>query len=150
MDYQIEVSQLQEQSTAVVRGHVAHDGIGEFLGAAFGKVMGALAGTPVAGPPFARYEMTPDGWDLEGGFPVAAPVADSGEVVASTLPGGQAAQTLHVGSYLELGGAYSAIEAWLAANGLRPAGAPWEVYLNDPHEGEPPRTLVVWPCAPAS
>ena len=148
MDYQIEITELQEQSTAVVRGHVPHSGIGEFLGGAFGQVMGALGESQVAGPPFARYDMTDDGWDIEGGFPVAAPIPGAGAVEASTLPAGAAATTVHEGSYQELGGAYSALEAWLAENGYRPAGAPWEVYLNDPHE-ETPRTLVVWPCAMA-
>lgn len=148
MGYDIEVTQHTLQYTAVVRGHVAHDGIGEFLGGAFGQVMAATGGV-VAGPPFARYEMTDDGWDIEGGFPVASAFSGSGAVEGSSLPGGLAASTVHEGSYQELGGAYSAMEAWLAQHGYRPAGAPWEVYLNDPHGDEAPRTLVVWPCSTA-
>lgn len=148
MDYDIEITELQEQQTAVVRGRVAHDGISDFLGSALGQVMGAIGGE-VAGPPFARYSMAEDGWDMEGGFPVAAPFPGVGAVEGSSLPAGTAVTTVHEGSYQELGGAYSALEAWLAESGYRPAGAPWEVYLNDPHAGETPRTLVVWPCATA-
>jgi effector-binding domain-containing protein len=145
MDYEIEVVEVEEQDTAVFRGHVAHSGIGDFLGLAFRQVMGALGSAPVAGPPFARYEMTDDGWDIEGGFPVPAPFPGAGQVVGSTLPGGLVAHTTHVGSYLELGQAYSAVEAWLEANDYEPAGPPWEAYLDEPTVDEP-RTLVVCPC----
>jgi effector-binding domain-containing protein len=41
-----------------------------------------------------------------------------------------------------------ALEAWIAEQGRRPAGAPWEVYWSDPRE-EPDsarwRTEIVWP-----
>jgi effector-binding domain-containing protein len=148
MDYQIELADIEAQSTAVVAGQVAHDGIGAFLGAALGQVMSALGPIPVTGPPFARYDMTDDGWDIESGFPIAHAFAGSGDVVGSSLPAGQVARTVHEGSYLQLGGAYVALEKWIAEQGMAPTGSPWEVYLNDPHE-ETPRTLVVWPCATA-
>jgi effector-binding domain-containing protein len=146
MDYEIEVIELEPQDTAVFRGHVAHSGIGDFLGLAFRQVMGALGVAPVAGPPFARYDMTDDGFDVEGGFPVAAPFPGSGQVEGSTLPGGPAAKTMHVGSYMGLGAAYSALEEWLGANGYEATGSPWETYLDDPEVPEP-RTLVFCPCA---
>lgn len=148
MDYAIELAEIEAQDTAVVRGHVGHDGVGDFLGAALGQVMAAVGQTAVSGPPFARYDMADDGWDMEAGFPVAAPFADSGDVVGSSLPAGQVARTVHEGPYQELGGAYMALEQWIAAQGMVPTGPPWEVYLNDPHEQETPRTLVVWPCRP--
>lgn len=148
MEYRIELTEVEAQDTAVVCGHVTHDGVGEFLGSALGQVMTAVGPAAVSGPPFARYDMVDDGWDMEGGFPVAEPFAGSGDVVGSSLPAGQVARTVHEGPYQELGGAYSALEQWIAAQGMVPAGAPWEVYLNDPHAGETPRTLVVWPCRP--
>jgi AraC family transcriptional regulator len=55
-----------------------------------------------------------------------------GEVLAETLPSGPAAITIHFGPYDQLQNAYAAVEEWIAANGLRPNGAPWEAYLNDP------------------
>jgi effector-binding domain-containing protein len=79
---------------------------------------------------------------------VAEPIAGSGQVQPSTLPGGTVATTVHVGSYLELGAAYSALEEWLGANGFVPAGHPWETYLDAPEVDEP-RTLVSAPCRKA-
>jgi effector-binding domain-containing protein len=148
MDYQIEIVEVTQLDTAVVREHVAHDGVGEFLGRAFGEVLGAVGAADIAGPPFARYVMTDEGWEIEGGFPVHARVAGSGRVEPSSLPGGMVASTVHVGSYMELGQAYAAIEAWLAKNGYLATGAPWEAYLDEPTV-DAPRTLVVSPCTRA-
>lgn len=145
MGYDIEIVELQERDTAVFRGHVPHDGIGDFLGLAFRQVMGALGAAPVVGPPFARYALTQDGFDVEAGFPVAGPFPGSGQVEGATLPGGPVATTIHVGSYQGLAAAYSAIEEWLAAEGFEAAGDPWETYLDGP-EAEAPRTVVPWPC----
>ena len=146
MDYEIEVIEMESQDTAVFCGHAKVEGMGDFLGLAFRQVMGALGVAPVAGPPFARYAMTDDGFDIEAGFPVAAPFPGSGQVEGSTLPGGPVAKTMHVGSYQGLGDAYTAIEEWLGASGYEVSGAPWETYLDDPEVPEP-RTLVFWPCA---
>jgi effector-binding domain-containing protein len=131
-----------------VRGHVAHDGIGPFIGEAFGEVMAALGATPPAGMPFARYEMTPDGWDIEAGFPVADPIEASGRVVPSSLPGGTVVTVLYTGSYESLGQVYEELEKWVADNGWQPAGSPWEGYLDGPEVPEP-RTLISWPVTRA-
>ena len=60
MGYEIEIVELQERDTAVFRGHVAHDGIGEFLGLAFRQVMGALGAAPGVCPPFGAYTDDPN------------------------------------------------------------------------------------------
>jgi effector-binding domain-containing protein len=151
MDYEISVTELEPQDTAVVCGRVAMDGIPDFLGRAFGAVIAAVGGPGgVAGPPFARYDMAEGGFDVEAGFPVGDKDRVNGtagaDVVASTLPGGHAVVTMHVGSYDRLADAYAALEAWLPANGYRIAGAPWETYLDGPEVAEP-RTVVTWPCA---
>lgn len=145
MEYDIEVAELEQQDTAVFRGHAKVEAMGDFLGLAFRQVMGALRGAPIVGPPFARYEMTGDGFDVEAGFPVAAPIAAAGQVEPSTLPAGPAATTMHVGSYADLGAAYKAIEEWLSANGFEMIGAPWEAYLDEPAVANP-RTIITWPC----
>ena len=102
MSYDIEVVNLPEQPAAVVRARVAHNGIAEFLGPAFGDVMTVLQrqGLQPAGPPFGRYRPADDGgWDISAGFPVSDAVAAEGRVEALTLPGGPVARTLHVGDY---------------------------------------------------
>ncbi len=151
MAYTIETTELIAQPAAVVRAEVSHSGIGEFLGRAFGQVMGTLAtlGMPMAGPPFARYDFHGEGFLVEAGFPtmeaMAVVVDDTSEVQGIELPAGLAAVTMHVGPYAEVSGVYKAIEAWLSDNGYVPAGAPWESYLDGP-EVAAPRTIVTWPC----
>ena len=149
MRYEVEMVDLQEQPTAVVRGRVPRDGIAAFVGHAFGAVMAAVAqqGRQVAGAPYARYlRMDDEGWDVEAGFPVRQAVAPAGEVQPSTLPGGRTARTLHVGDYAALGGAYDALKGWVVDNGYVPDGEPWECYLDEPGVPEP-RTEVFMPCA---
>jgi effector-binding domain-containing protein len=59
----------------------------------------------------------------------------TGRVVASTLPAGQVALTVHYGPYAGLGDAYQAVHDWCTANGRHPAGPRWEVY--GPHRDDP-------------
>ena len=97
MEYHIE--RLEVQPVAVVRAHVAVDGIPAFLAGAFGEVVEVLAaqGVEVAGPPFARYGMGDAGFDVEAGFPTSGPVAPTGRVEVDELPGGPAIVILHRG-----------------------------------------------------
>ena len=148
MSYDIELVNVLEQPAAVVRARVAHHGIAEFLGPAFGDVMTALQrqGLQPAGPPFGRYRPAEDGgWDITAGFPVGDTVTAEGRVEAMTLPGGPVARTLHVGDYGSLAMAYEAVSAWLGDHGYTAAGEPWECYLDEP-EVVPPRTEVWFPC----
>ena len=93
------------------------------LGALFGQ-----AGATPAGPPYARYHA----WggelaDVEIGFPLAGTIdglpaltdSPEGEVGASELPGGRAAQVIHRGPYPTLGDAYSSLHDWIHAPGIR-------------------------------
>ena len=148
--YDVSFADLAERPTAVVRDHVPHDGIGPFIGSAFGEVMSVLgrAGVQPSGPPFARYRVTADGFDVEAGFPVAAPVTASGRVEGSTLPGCRAARVMHRGSYAEVAAAYEAAVRWIDENACRQSGDAWEVYLDGPEVPEP-RTEVFVPCTPA-
>ena len=147
MGYEVELVDLQEQQTAVVRGHVTLDDVADFLGGAFEEVVRTLGsqGSAPAGPPFAQYAVRSDGFDVEAGFPTRSPVEPTGRVTPGDLPGGQVARTLHHGAYGEVAAAYDALGAWLTDNGYRPAGAPWESYLDGPDVAEP-RTIVYFPC----
>ena len=144
---EITLIELTEQHTAVVRDRVAHDGIADFLGRAFGTVMGAVATErrQVVGPPFARYTaMDESGWDIEAGFPVDAPVEGAG-VASGSLPGGPAVQVIHRGTYDSVATTWQRAEAWMAEHGHTATEAPWESYLDGPEAPEP-RTLIVMPC----
>ncbi len=59
----------------------------------------------------------------------------TGRVVASALPAGQVAMTVHRGPYADLAAAHRAVLDWCAAQGRRPVGPRWEVY--GPHNDDP-------------
>jgi effector-binding domain-containing protein len=71
--------------------------------------------------------------NVEVGVEVNAAFTSSGPVVASCLPAGEAAMTVHRGPYHLLGAAHQAVRAWCPANGHRIAGPRWEIY-GDWHE----------------
>jgi effector-binding domain-containing protein len=148
--YDVTLAELPEQTTAVVHAQVAHDGIGAFIGSAFGEVMGALgrAGEQPVGMPFARYHLTEEGFDVEAGFPVRRPIDAVGRVKSSNLPGGSVARVIHQGPYDEVAGAYQAAVRWIDENGLVQRDDAWEMYLDEPDVAEP-RTEVFVPCRPA-
>lgn len=150
MTYDVRLVDLAAQSTASVRGHVDVAGLPAFLGSAFEDVLRVVTEQHLspAGPPYGRFRPTGDGFDVEAGFPVSGPVDPSGRVDVGELPGGSAAEVMYRGSYDEVAAAYEAVAAWLAANGLVPAGEPWESYLDGP-EVPVPRTVVRFPCRPA-
>ncbi|MGN6637230.1 MAG: GyrI-like domain-containing protein [Oryzihumus sp.] len=150
MGYEIDLVELPAQPAAVVRAHVAHDAIGDFLGQALGEVMGSVGeqGLHPTGPPFGRYRPAEDGgWDVEAGFPVSAAPTETGRVQPATLPAGSAAHTTHVGDYGSLGAAYEAVADWIITEGMDPSGDPWECYLDEPGVANP-RTEVYFPCVP--
>ena len=152
---------LSAQPTAAVRvrrpmstvdvGALMDDAMSR-LGALFGQ-----AGATPAGPPYARYHA----WggelaDVEIGFPLAGTIdglpaltdSPEGEVGASELPGGRAAQTIHRGPYPTLGDAYSSLHDWIHAQGYDEGDGPWETYIDNPEEVADVaqlRTEITWP-----
>jgi effector-binding domain-containing protein len=99
------------------------------------------------GMPFGRYVPTPDGIQIEAGFPTTAPVEPAGRVVPAALPAGPAIQVVHRGPYQAVVAAYAAETSWIAEHGGETTGPPWEVYLDGPEVPEP-RTVVYLVCRP--
>jgi effector-binding domain-containing protein len=143
----VEVTETIARPAAVVRGHADVAELPAFLGGAFDAVLRALTAQQLrpAGPPFARYRLTGDGFDVEAGFPADRAVSAADEVVPTELPGGTTATAMHRGSYESLGVTYDVVRAWLDEHGYEPAADPWESYLDGPDVPEP-RTLVSFPC----
>jgi effector-binding domain-containing protein len=89
------------------------------------------------------------------GFTTAVPVteaagveeASGGEVVASSLPGGDVARLSHLGSYDRLSESWGRLGTWIGEQGRRPGPRFWEVYVTEPTpEADPAsmRTDLYW------
>jgi effector-binding domain-containing protein len=65
---------------------------------------------------------------VEVGVLVSGPFDGDGRVVASQLPGGQVARTVHRGDYAALGEAHDAVQRFATERGLELAGPRWEIY----------------------
>jgi effector-binding domain-containing protein len=146
----IELNRTAPRATAVVRAVVPIRDLPAFLSHAFAATADAVArqGIHVTGPPLALYRSVPgDTVDVEAGYPVATEVASEGEVRPSSVPGGDAVETVHIGPYETLGDTYREMAGWMERHGRRPATLTWELYLTDPEDPAGPETLVVWPIA---
>jgi effector-binding domain-containing protein len=81
---------------------------------------------------------------VEVGVLLDQPCPLTGRVVASALPAGEVATTIHYGPYEGLGMAHQAVADWCTAHGRRRAGLRWEIY--GPHHEDPAEvwTEVTW------
>ena len=135
MAYEVELKDIPAQLALTVRKRVTMATIAQAMGEAFGAIMAHVAagGAQYAGPPFALYpgEMAEE-FDVVLCMPVAPGAAAGTGVEVEEVPGGTVVCTMHKGPYAGVGEAYGALQAWMAANGKRPGGAPREVYLNEP------------------
>ena len=149
MTYACELIQRERRPALVVRTRTPVAEMSSVLGPAWGAVMAcaAKAGAQPSSPPFVAYHnMDMSDLDIEIGFAVPHPVEGEGDVAAGDIAAGRAAVTLHVGPYDQVGAAYEALQDWMRANDLAPAGPPYEFYLNDPQDTPPDQlqTRVVW------
>jgi effector-binding domain-containing protein len=147
MDYTFEKTQLASGPGIAIRETHRIAELPAFFAGAFTELDTAAkaAGAQIAGRPFARYfSVASDAVDVEAVFPLTAPVVDAGRIHVIDLEGGPAVQTLHVGSYDGLHGAYAALERWLQDQGATPGGPVREVYLTGPDvPQDQQQTLIV-------
>jgi AraC family transcriptional regulator len=156
MAYTVTKRDLDEQPVLFVRRRVPPSAIAAAITETLPLIFAFAQkkGIPLNGHPITRYAgMEPGMMSIEPSMRIAGPAAATegeGEVMLGSLPAGPAAVTTHMGSYDKLGDAYTALQQWIEAQGLRPAGAPWEDYVTDPSEHADPahwRTDVYWPVA---
>jgi effector-binding domain-containing protein len=153
--YDVGIKELPAQRVVAVRTTTAMDRIGETLQAGWGQVFGALgaSGAAPSGPPFAiYYHMSAESNEVEfeACVPTTADIAAPAPIVVRDEPAMTAAVTLHKGPYDQVGGAYEALQAWVAAEKRQIAGPPREIYLTDPQQVPDPAdylTEVQWPIA---
>lgn len=131
MNYTVRVERVTGGPIAVVRRRVAKADLPRVVPEACGLVWNAVkaAGVTDAGRHVSVYRHAEVGLlDVEIGVEVGSPFPGHGEVVASSLPTGDAATVTHLGPYQKLGEANRAITDWCAAQGRALAGTSWEVY----------------------
>ena len=154
MAYSITKKEIAEQPVLVVRRRIKPSEVAATLGEVLGYVFthAQQNGIALAGQPLTRYvEWGPGMWTIEAGMPVTAHFCESpleSEVRSATLPGGLVATTTHTGAYDKLNEAHAAVQQWIEAEGLTPAGAPWESYTTDPADYPDPKdwkTEIYWP-----
>ncbi len=149
-----EIVSIEPTPVVVVREVVPMNELSTYFGRAFQASAEAAEqqSVPLVGPPLAVYYSTPtETADIGGGFPTGGLVEATGSVTSDTLPGGRAAQVMHVGSYDSLSETYGRLMTWLDEQGLRPGPVMWEMYLNEPDPDNPDGTMtqIVWPLAEA-
>lgn len=140
------------QPYVAIRRQVPLHEIGPVLPPLHGVVMKWLQakGITPAGAPFFRYrmmDMENDQFDVEVGWPLAAPVTSEGEIIADQLPAGRYGVILNTGPFHDLAGAHYALLDWGKTNGVpwqtadegRTWGVRIEYYLTDPAEEPDPQ-----------
>lgn len=138
MPYDVTIKQVPAQSVASLSVRTSLAGIGEAISQGFTTLVSAVgaAGVQPDGAPFIIYhdiidEQT-DG-DIEMCVPVPDGTSPAGDtVVGKAIPAAAVAWTTHRGPYAEIAPAYHTVTGWIQDHGHQMAGAPREIYLNDP------------------
>jgi effector-binding domain-containing protein len=151
--YEVRLRETVPQMAAAIRGRAAWAEIGPFVAASLRDVFKVAGdqGVRFAGPPYAIYHHADSSEaevELEVGMPVAEQVDAAGRVVASIVPGGLVAATVHSGRYEDVGPAYRALAEWISDHGHETSGPPREMYLVGPDQVQDLgalRTEIAWP-----
>ncbi len=149
---EVETREVPAQQVLTEQRHTTVDGLNEWIGQGFGRLMAAaqaLGG--VTGPALVIYhgEVNEDSdGPVELGVPIGA--APGPGVAAREEPAHREAFLRIPKSQVEFPqilGAYEKVEHWIRANGHTPAGSPREVYFNDFMAAGPDDLVcdVAWP-----
>ena len=147
------ITQTDERQTAVIRLTIPRAEMRHVMGPGIRELMTTVAaqGIAPAGAWFTHHlRMQPEVFDFEIGVPVRSPVTPSGRVQPGRLPAATVARTVYRGGYEGLSNAWGEFQAWIAANGHKPAPDLWEIYVAGPESGTDPaswRTELYRPLA---
>ncbi len=135
MEYRCELTQRSAEFTLCIRTRAPQQDLPHVVPNSYGVIMeyAGRLGVEPSGPPYVAYfNMDPQAFDMEIGFPFGKALPGKGEILSGLLPAGRAAACLHVGPYPQLGAAYEALSKWVEAQGYTVTGVAYEFYLNDP------------------
>ena len=142
--YEVTVNDVAARPTAVVPATTTWPEFPALWGELLGEVWTCLRAEGITGGCRNVMLYLDDTPRVEVGVELLQPCPLTGRIVASALPAGPVAMTVHYGSYAELGAAHQAVHDWCAANGQRLTRTRWEVY--GPHRDDPAEvwTEVYW------
>jgi effector-binding domain-containing protein len=144
VDYEVGLIEAESRPTAVVAAATTWQDFPALWGRLLGEVWDCLhAGGIHRG--CRNIMLYLDGVpNVEVGVLLDRPCPITGRVVASTLPAGTAAMTVHRGPSGGVGAAHEAVLGWCTARGHRPGGIRWEIY--GPNNDDPAEqwTEVYW------
>lgn len=145
MTHEVQLLEMQSHPTAVVTARVAPRALPDVWPGLLGEVWACLnvSGITSGCPNVMVYRDVDGVLEIEVGVELRQPCALTGRVVASVLPSGNAAMTVHRGPYSQLGSAHQALAEWCAQHGYT-SDTRWEVY--GPHNEDPAlvTTEVYW------
>lgn len=152
LSYEVVLREVKPVKVMSVRSAMTMKNIGEAMHRDFEELVQYIerSGGIRTGECVAVYhgeEFDPNDMDVESCLSVEEFLPRSGRINGRILEGGLMACTLHKGPYDQLEGAYGALAKWVEENGYAFAGAPRDMYLDNPDEVPPAelRTEVLWP-----
>jgi effector-binding domain-containing protein len=135
------ITRTAPQLTAVIRLTIPRTEIRSVMGPGIGELISVLAaqGIAPAGPVYSHHlRMSPDIFDFELGVPVGRSVSPAGRVAPGEIPAATVARTVYHGPYEGLAAAWGEFDAWIKANGHKPAENLWECYVAGPESSPNP------------
>ncbi len=144
MDYDVSLVEAESRPTAVVAARTTWPDFPALWGQLLGEVWDCLraAGIDRGCRTIMLYrDNVPN---VEVGVLLGRSCPLTGRVVASSLPAGTAAMTVHRGPFAAVRAAHDAVLSWCAAHGRQSDGARWEIY--GPHHDDPAQqwTEIYW------
>jgi effector-binding domain-containing protein len=148
VDYEVGLVEAGRRPTAVVAATTTWRDFPALWGQLLGEVWDCLhAGGIHRGCRNVMLYLD-DAPNVEVGVLLDQPCPLTGRVIASALPAGTAAMTIHRGPFGEVGAAHEAVVGWSSEHGQRTSGVRWEIY--GPHNDDPAEqwTEVYWLLSP--
>lgn len=137
----IELKTVEEKQAACIFHAIPVASVGEDMGALLRQIFEweMKNNLQMAGPPFSVYYSSPEEMrrgelKYEVGIPFVGEARDEGNIKIKKFPTQHVLSTIHKGPYRDLGPVYAAVMEYMTKNGYEMAGAPMELYLNNPME----------------